>query len=177
VAFALSLSSSNASAAAITALWDQISVFEDSPSMRALNYPPHVTFAVYDSPEVTEEMAVAAMELMARGRSPNEIGFDHVRSFAGPPLILWADPEPTDALHEMHRQLHTAIDPAFCRPHYRPGNWAPHCTLATRILPDRDAQAMAFAQSFRGGLRVVFDSIDCVTFPPVTIVAAAKLPA
>ena len=59
MAFALSLSSSNASAAAITALWGQASVFEDQPSMRALNYRPHITFAVYDAPGVTEELATA----------------------------------------------------------------------------------------------------------------------
>jgi hypothetical protein len=84
-------------------------------------------------------------------------------------------PEPTETLFEMHREIHSVIDPALCREHYRPGNWTPHCTLAVRILADRNAEALAFADSFRCGVRVVFDKIDCVKYPPVTVVAEVKL--
>jgi len=177
VAFALSLSSSNASAAGITSLWDELSAFEDEPSMRTLHYPPHITFAMYDTPDVTEELVTVVMRRTAEGRTAVEIGFDRIRSFQGSPLVLWADPEPKHALLEMHRQIHACIDPAHCRPHYRPGNWTPHCTLATRILADRDTAALAFANNFRGGVRVVFDRVDCVQYQPVTIVAEVKLPA
>jgi 2'-5' RNA ligase len=173
--FALNLNSSNGSATAITSLWDQVSAFEDKPSMRGLNYPPHVTFAMYDAPVVTEELPIAAMRRTAQGRTPIEIGFNRIRSFPGPSLILWADPEPTETLFEMHREIHSVIDPALCREHYRPGNWTPHCTLAVRILADRNAEALAFADSFRCGVRVVFDKIDCVKYPPVTVVAEVKL--
>jgi hypothetical protein len=94
VAFALSLSSSNASAAGITSLWDELSAFEDQPSMRALNYPPHIAFAVYDAPRVREELATAIMRQAATGRTAIEIGFDRISHFPGPPLVPWADPEP-----------------------------------------------------------------------------------
>jgi 2'-5' RNA ligase len=177
VAFAVSLSSSHASAAAITALWDQVSAFEETPSMRALNYPPHISFAVYDSPEVTEAMAVAAMRHLAEGRTPIELRFDRIRSFAGSPLVLWADPEPKDTLLEMHLQVHSTIDPVLCRPHYRPGNWIPHCTLAINTLPGRNNEALAFAESFRANVRVVFDKIDCIKYPPVSVVAETRLSA
>ena len=60
--FAVSVKSANATADAILSLWDQVGLFEDSPSMRALNYPPHITFAIYDAPAVTEELAIAAMK-------------------------------------------------------------------------------------------------------------------
>ena len=175
MAFALSLSSSNASAAAITALWDQTSAFEDQPSMRALNYPPHITLAVYDAPGVTEELVTAVMQLAATGRTAIEIGFDRIDHFPGPPLVLWADPEPKQALLEINRRIHASIDPALCREHYRPGNWIPHCTLAMRTLPDRNAEALTFAARFQGRVRVTFDRIDCVEFPPVRIVAATRL--
>jgi len=177
VPFALSLSSSNASAAAITSLWDELSAFEDTPSMRALSYPPHITFAMYDSPDVTEQLATAVMQRTAQGRTAVEIGFDRIRHFPGSPLILWAEPEPKQTLLEMHRQIHSGIDPELCREHYRPGNWIPHCTLAMRTLPDRNAEALAFADGFRGGIRVIFDRVDCVQYPPVTIMAEVKLPA
>jgi 2'-5' RNA ligase len=175
VALALSLRSGNATAGAIVSLWDQVSGFEDSPSMRALTYPPHFTFAIYDTSGVTEELAIDVMKRAAEGRPAVEITFNRIRSFEGAPLVLWADPEPKQSLFEIHHQIHTAINPEFCRPHYRPGNWIPHCTLAMRILPDRSAEALAFANGFRGSIRVVFDVVDCVAFPPVKTLAEAPL--
>jgi hypothetical protein len=108
--FALGVKCVNASAGAIIVLWDQVSIFEDVPSMRALNYPPHITFAIYDAPEVTKEMAIAAMERAAQGRSTIEITFNR-------PGLRWtvADPvgrpEPEEVLLEMHRKIHSAISP------------------------------------------------------------------
>jgi 2'-5' RNA ligase len=175
MALALNLRCGNATAGAIVSLWDRAGVFEDLPSMRALQYAPHFTFAIYDSSDVTEDLATAAMMQAARERSAVEIAFNRIRTFAGPPLVLWAEPEPTEMLFEMHRQIHAAIDPAVCRPHYRPGNWVPHCTLAMRTLPDRTADALAFANDFRSGIRASFDIIDCVTFLPVMVLAEVKL--
>ena len=173
--FAVSVKSVNASADAIIALWDQFSIFEDSPSMRALNYPPHVTLTIYDAPEVTQEMAIAAMESAAGGRTAIEIYFNRIRAFDGPSLVLWADPEPKKLLFDMHRQIHSAVSAEFCRTHYKPGNWVPHCTLAMRTAPGRNADALAFAAQFRGGIRVVFDIVDCVALEPLTVVAEAQL--
>jgi 2'-5' RNA ligase len=152
-----------------------MSDFEDTPSMRALNYPPHITLAMYDAAEVTEQRAIAAMQRMVQDRPAIELSFDRIRSFAGPPLVLWLDPEPKAMLLEMHHRVSTEIDPSLCRPHYRPGSWIPHCTLAMSTLPDRNREALAFASNFRGGARVVFDRVDCVTYPPVTVVAMVKL--
>lgn len=175
MAFAVSLKSVNASAETIVSLWDRASAFEDSPSMRGLSYPPHITFAIYDAADASEQVAIATIKSMAERRSDIEIAFDRIRTFDGPPLILWADPAPRQTLHELHHLMHSAIDPKFCRPHYRPGRWVPHCTLAMRTLPDRNADALAFARDFRGRLRVVFDVIDCARLDPLNVVAEARL--
>ena len=111
--FALSLKSVDATADAIMSLWDQVSAFEDFPSMRALTYPPHVTFAIYDSPSASEQLAIATLKKAAGGRAAIELCFDRIRTFDGPPLILWADPEPKTALREIHDQIHAAIDQGF----------------------------------------------------------------
>jgi 2'-5' RNA ligase len=172
---ALSLKSDDATAGAITSLWDQASTLEDAPSMRSLNYPPHITFAVYDFLPPGEQLAIATLQRVAKGRSAIELAFDRISTFEGPPLILWADPEPKDVLREIHEQIHSAIDPGLCRPYYRPGSWAPHCTLAMRTLPDRNRDALAFAGRFRGGIRVVFDAVDCVRLEPLNVVAELRL--
>jgi 2'-5' RNA ligase len=173
--FALSVKSVNASAGAIMSLWDHVSVFEDSPSMRALDYPPHITFAIYDAPEVSKEIAIAAIENAAQGRRSIEITFNRIRTFDGPSLILWADPEPKEVLLEMHRKIHSAISPELCRTHYRPRSWMPHCTLAMRTASCRNADALAFAAAFRGGIHVAFDVVDCVALQPLQVVAEAPL--
>jgi 2'-5' RNA ligase len=171
----LNLRISKASAPAITELWDKVSAFEDAPSMRVLDYPPHVTFAIYDGDAVSERSACDAIERAARGQSELAVAFNRIRFFAGPPLVLWAAPEPEEPLRRMHAAIHAAIDPGLCRAYYRPELWTPHCTLGTRIREDRRPHAMAFAEDFRGGLVVTFDVIDCMAFPPLRAVAEKRL--
>jgi 2'-5' RNA ligase len=173
--FALTLKSLNPTADAIASIWDRVSAFEDFPSMRALNYPPHITFASYESSAASEQLAIATMAKIANGRTAIELGFDRIRAFDGPPLVLWADTVPKTALREIHDQIHAAIDPGLCHPHYRAGSWVPHCTLAMRTYADRKTDARAFANAFCGGLRVIFDAIDCVRLEPLNVVAEARL--
>jgi hypothetical protein len=50
VALAINIRSDNDSAGEIVRLWHQVAVFEAEPSMRALGYRPHFTFAIYEFP-------------------------------------------------------------------------------------------------------------------------------
>jgi 2'-5' RNA ligase len=175
VELSLNLRINDASAPGVTALWDEVSAFEDMASMRALHYTPHFTFAIYDSTQVSDELARSAIEVAADGEAELSITFNRIGTFAGPPLILWAVPEPQRSLVRMHAAIHAAIDPMRCRPHYRPSFWIPHCTLGMRIREERRDDALAFAESFRGGVHAVFDVVDCVTFPPVQITTEKRL--
>src|SRR5262245_54008022 len=103
------------------------------------------------------------------------ITFRRIRWFSGPPLVLWAEPEASETLGRWHASVSAAIDPAHCRPHYRPGAWTPHCTLGTRIAKEKSDDAIAFAQSFNRTIEVIFDVVDCVVFSPVRVVAERKL--
>src|ERR1700738_232590 len=173
--FALSLRSDNASALAVVELWDRVGAFEDMPSMRALDYPPHLTLAIYDTDEMNEQAACAAVAQAAVGRAELRITFGRIRAFQGPPLVLWLDPEPQEPLLRLHSIIHAKIDPTLCRSCYRPGQWIPHCTLGTRIRDERNHDALAFAESFRGGLQVQFDAMDCMAFPPLRLVTKHRL--
>jgi 2'-5' RNA ligase len=144
--------------------------------MRALGYRPHFTFAIYDTPEIEEMTAWAAMQRATLGEAQLRIEFRRIRWFVGPPLILWAEPEVSDTLARWHAAVSAAIDPVHCRPHYRPGAWTPHCTLGTRIAERNSSDVIAFAQSFDRTIEVIFDVVDCVNFPPVRVVAQRKLP-
>jgi 2'-5' RNA ligase len=170
---AINIRSDEASADEIERLWDQIAVFEDAPSMRALGYRPHLTFAIYD--DVDEATARAAMQRASLGQTQLRIVFSRIRWFEGSPLVLWAEPSREEALRRMHAAISAAIDPARCRPHYRPEAWIPHCTLGMRIADNRRSDAIAFAQAFDRSFEVLFDVVDCVAFPPVRVIAERKL--
>jgi len=176
MALAINIRSDNSSAERIEALWDEVAAFEDQPSMRVLNYRPHFTFAIYDGPEITAETAWGAMLRAVAGEGPLSVRFRRICWFAGPPLVLWAEPEVDETLARWHSSISAAIDPTFSRLHYRPGNWRPHCTLGTQIADDKREDAIAFAQSFTGSITVLFDVVDCVAFPPVRVIAEQGLP-
>ena len=175
--FCLNLRISRASAPVVTALWDQVERLEQQPSMRSLGYPPHLTFAVYDTDAVDGALRTLALARAAAGQPELRLSFNRIAMFSGPPLVLWADPEPKDALRRMHQAIHAVIDPTLCRAYYRPGAWVPHCTLGMAIPLERGAEAEAFARNFAGGFEATFDVIDCVTFPPLRIASEMRLPA
>ena len=177
MALAINIRAENGSAGEIERLWDEVGAFEDEPTMRALGYRPHFTFAIYDAPAVDETTAWDAMRRAASGEAPLRVAFRRIRWFEGPPLVLWAEPVGEAALARLHRAVSAIIDPRLCRPHYRPGAWTAHCTLGMRIADARRDEAIAFAQSFDRSIEVLFDVVDCVSFPPVRVVAEQRLAA
>jgi 2'-5' RNA ligase len=176
MALAINIRADHCSANEIERLWERIAAFEDEPSMRTLGYRPHSTFAIYESPDVDAKTAWQAMLSATIGEAQLPIVFRRIRWFAGPPLVLWAEPEASETLARWHASVSEAIDPVYCRSHYRPGTWTPHCTLGTRIADEKRNDAIAFAQSFDHSIEVIFDVVDCVVFPPVRVVAQRKLP-
>lgn len=175
MALAINIRADNRSAGEIELLWDQVAAFEIEPSMRALGYRPHFTFAIYDSPAIDETTAWHAMQAAVADEPQLRIEFKRIRWFEGSPLVLWAEPEVNETLARIHGIISVAIDPAHCRPHYRPGAWTAHCTLGTAIADERRDDAMAFAQAFDRNIEVLFDVVDCIAFPPVRIIAERKL--
>ncbi|WP_426423504.1 2'-5' RNA ligase family protein [Bradyrhizobium genosp. A] len=175
MALAINIRADNSSADEIERLWDQVSAFEAKASMRALGYRPHFTFAIYDGPAIDEKAAWDAMLAAAAGETQLRIEFKRIRWFEGSPLVLWAEPVVDEALARVHGAVSVAIDPAHCRPHYRPGAWTPHCTLGTGIADERRNDAIAFARTFDRSIEVMFDVVDCVVFPPVRVISERRL--
>ncbi|MGX4773833.1 2'-5' RNA ligase family protein [Bradyrhizobium guangdongense] len=176
MALAINIRADNNSADEIEQLWDQVGAFEAAPSMRALGYRPHFTFAIYDGSAIDQQVAWDAMLAAVVGETQLRIEFKRIRWFEGSPLVLWAEPVVDSALARIHRAVSAAIDPAHCRPHYRPGAWIPHCTLGTAVADEWRNDAIAFARAFDRVIELTFDVVDCVVFPPVRIIAEWRLP-
>ena len=172
MAFAISLKAVNDTAAPIRVLWQEVARFESRPSMVDLDYPPHLTLAVYDNhPRV---QAGAVLRQAFAGRSALCLTFTRLRFFDDP-LVLWAEPSPSADLTSAHARVHACIDPQLCHPHFRPGVWVPHCTLGMGILAKHREEAIALADRPIPSFEVVFDVADCVSFAPVVVVAEQPL--
>ena len=171
--YAISLKCTNDTAAPILDLWDQASAFEAAPSMASLNYPPHLTLAIYENIHV--DRLRAALGVAFRDLPAFSMEFSGIRHFDNESLVLWAFPIPNDALREAHESLHREIDPALCHEHYRPGSWKPHCTLATKIPIASAEAALRWAAGTPARFTAVFDVADCVRAYPVEILDEVRL--
>jgi 2'-5' RNA ligase len=172
---AISIKAVNPTADRIVALWADASRFEDAPSMAALLYPPHITLAVYD--EVDLDRAQLALATTFQGQEAFHIRIERLRYFNGPPLVLWAAPSASPELSRAHSRVHDLIDPALCRPHYRPEIWVPHCTVAMNVSNGRRDEAVVFADRVIEPFDLVLDYADLVAFPPVSVLTELALAA
>jgi 2'-5' RNA ligase len=166
--FAIGIRTSKAAGAPLSELWDQFGQLEETPSMAALNYPPHVTLAVYDS--IAEDQLRNALRGVLGTAPPFRLKFTRLAVFDSSELVFWAAFEASEPLWRAHAAIHRHIDPALCREHYRPHAWTPHCTLATKVTAANKARAMALAERGIDPFDVVFDRADCLEFHPVRII-------
>ncbi len=65
--------------------------------------------------------------------------------------------------------IHSTIDSSLSRRNYRPGNWVPHCSLATSISFDRKNDTLAIVEQSVDPFEVTFDAVDCASFMPVQV--------
>src|SRR5262245_50220843 len=139
--FAISRAASEATEAPLKELWSEFSDFEEAPSMLALNYPPHVTLAHYESISEGQLRDVLHDELSML--LPFRLTFAKLAFFARPQLVFWAAPEASEPLSRAHAAIHQRIAPTLCHAHYRPRIWTPHCTLATNVTAPNKMKAIA----------------------------------
>ncbi len=174
MAYAFNIRSENETSNPLLSLWQQCSCFERSPSMAQLSYPPHITLAIYD--DLAPESLLDAFSIASMGIDKFTISFRSLGYFEAPnAIILWAAPEPSDALASIHTRIHSQIEPELCRANYRPGRWVPHSSLATSIEYSHRDEAIAFANKTIDPFEVVFDFFDCASFPPVKITRKMRL--
>jgi 2'-5' RNA ligase len=164
--YGISLKCCNATAIEILELWDEASIFEPSGSMRELNYPPHLTLAVF--PHYPGDISAALDEVFS-SQEKLSIAFETVEHFDNDLMVLWAKPRFDQGLSNLHADLHRHFDPMICHEHYRAGSWVPHCSLATRVHEAAKPAAIDWAKSKILDFSVEFDVADFVQFPPVLV--------
>ncbi|MEZ2222377.1 2'-5' RNA ligase family protein [Rhizobium sp. RCC_161_2] len=173
VAYAISLKCTNDTATPILDLWRKASRFETTPSMQALNYPPHLTLAIYG--DIAPEQPLEVMRKVFRDTPSISVEFSGIHHFPNETLVLWARPIDDSVLRRMHQAIHRQIDPMLCHEHYRPGHWRSHCTIAMNIPKEQAAAALRWAAETPARFVVTFDIADYIGFPPVEILEEVKL--
>jgi 2'-5' RNA ligase len=171
--YAIVLKCTDDSAAPVLDLWREASRFEASPSMQALNYPPHLTFAVYE--DIAVSLLVAAAQKAFANAPPLSIEFSGISHFPNEMLVLWARPVDDRAIRQIHHAIHDEIDPALCHEHSRPDRWQPHCTIAMKIPTSAAGEALRWAAATPAKFTLNFDVVDCIRFPPIEILKEVKL--
>lgn len=142
--------------------------------MRALNYPPHITLAVYD--EVALESLYHGVEAAFEQLPSVAIRFGELKFFETPQaMILWAAPTLPAAVLDAHSAIHQSIGTALCRANYRPGVWIPHSTVATAIPLERKREVVELIAAPFRAIEVAFDALDCVSFSPVRVLKELAL--
>ena len=86
MSFALNFVASEASAAPLKTLWMEFGRFEDAPSMFAMDYPPHVTLAVYEA--ISEDSLREALHLKLGILPPLRLSFAKIAFVEKPELVF-----------------------------------------------------------------------------------------
>lgn len=166
--YAINFRSDNKSADKIRRLWAECATLEKCPSVEAMQYPPHLTLAIYDKVERSE--LIAGLAAAADCLGCVTIRFESLGYFKAPyGIVLWAAPKLPQVVLDAHAKIHSTIEPGLCRSNYRPGIWVPHCSLATSISNEREDEAIAIAQRPIDPFEVIFDAADCASFMPVQV--------
>lgn len=173
MAFGISIKATGSTGSPVRNIWDRFGELEASPSMAALNYPPHITLGVYD--DISEATLCKAMRTLFSVHPKITLVFTHIAFFERPALVFYAVPSLSLELLQVHRALHKMIEPTLCREHYLPHVWVPHCTVATNVSATKSHSAIAMANRAIDHFEVVFDMADCIEFYPVRIIEETPL--
>jgi len=171
--YAINLTASDETGVRLRSYWADFDRFDPETAMASLGHPPHVTLAVYDEIAGIDIQAVLAS--VFDGVPAVRLRFSALKCFEEPAFVVWAAPDPSEALARLHAAVHAAIDPGRCHEHYRPRIWVPHATLAIGIPQARRSEARALATQVIAPFEVVFDTADCSAFYPVRTIARRPL--
>lgn len=170
---AITLRVADADCAPILAWRDKAEALEDTPSVRALGYAPHLTLTLHAGRNASD--AVSAMEQVSAPQGGLRLRFVGLRYFEGPSLVIWLQPEDRPVMRQLQRDLFTAMGADGADPHYLPDAWMAHCSLAMAVPSDRLDQVQRFCGQDFTAFAVQFDRLDCVEFPPVTVLTSREI--
>lgn len=129
---------------AVRRIWRMLAKRVIAPYLHNSANRPHLTVALYSDIDLAESEAALARfadETMAFPLTLAALG-------AFPPAreaVVFCAPIVTAHLLDVQTRIHMSLNAAASEPDqlYVPGNWSPHCSLATHCPPERVIDAFA----------------------------------
>ena len=164
MAFAISLLFDTRTADAVEEQWERLADAGISRSMIDLDFPPHVTLAVYD--KLRGDAAIAVLDGAFIRLNTMRVELTAISTFEAGSGVLYVALAQSADLVKLHAIIEAAIGET-CRPHYQAGSWTPHCTLATGVSDNGLARAKDLLAATWQPLTGVFEAAAFVEFAPV----------
>jgi 2'-5' RNA ligase len=173
--YAVTLRLDPAAAARVERMWHALADLTGEDDALRLGYPPHLTLAVL--PDTVPAPSVEAAVLrMAAAWDVLPVTLAGLAVFPGTPPVLWAAPVPSTSLLARHGMLHAALAPLPVHPHYRPGGWVPHVTLAAEGRSPAATMLNAALSAWEAPIEGYLGRIEFVRFRPVVVLHGEDLP-
>lgn len=172
MAYAVTLPLPDNTATIVTAWQRALAPYADNPP-EMTDYAPHLSMAVCDG-QPTETTA-AVLDRLAMTLKPVTVAFSGPAVFIGDHNTLYAAVVPTADLMDHHKAIYNSLHSAAVHPHYTPGCWVPHCTLAMNVHRDRSGAALAVAAEVWRPMSATLDRLELVTFPPVDVIVSSPI--
>lgn len=168
MAFAISLMLDPRSSDIVERQWRRLADIGVSRSMLELRYPPHATLAVCD--RLDRDAAIPSLARTFEQVAPIDFSLIRIETFAPGSGVLYVSVAPSSELRALQAEVVDAIGGA-CRPHYLPGHWTPHCTLATGVADQALDDAKRVLENDWRPLAGQFVGARLVEFAPVIPIA------
>lgn len=146
MALAIEMFFDEGAAATVRAIWRDLAA-AGLPSLSIYGHGqhrPHVSLAVFERVSPDAMGALRSMLAPATAGARLALPLNSLGTFPGEEGVLFLGVAVTAGLLDLHARTHAALagQTAGLWPHYRPGYWVPHCTLAQGL--DAEGTAAAF---------------------------------
>ena len=174
--FAVELYFNSDSELEVQRIWSGLAEAGGLSAMSASGARPHISLAVYSD---DFDGRGFSQELLAWSRSlvPFEFQLGSVGTFPTNEGVVFLASVVTSELLALHERFHTAFARYgdWSSPHYLPGNWVPHCTIATDLTDAEIGQVVQHCWEHFRPIQGQFQEIGLIEFRPIRELATFKL--
>jgi 2'-5' RNA ligase len=169
--FTIQLDLDDHTEAIMAALADRLARVPGLETVRQIGDVHHLSLGVYE--DLPTDLVVPKLVRFAETIKPLDIRLANVGIFPG--AVIFLGPVATGELLELHRRVHEVFADfsGSCWPHYRPGVWVPHVTVAMNIKSVSTAVEEIMRVWKPGPAK--FDALRLIEFRPVRTLVCCKL--
>lgn len=149
----------------LSQLWTDLQRIYGKPQRTELGVRPHISLAVF--PRGEPSSLRRQVEALAGSIPPFTIHLSHVDHIPTSEGVVYLAPAPSPELNAAHQLFH-ALEHEGCSRYYLPGQWVPHCTVATDVPSEQIASVRAACVNSEVFQEVLVRAVCGVEYRPAT---------